>query len=267
MDENAKQKTLGAFGNLIDVITKLRDPEKGCPWDKEQNFETLKTFLIEEAYEILDAVDKSTDELREELGDIQAGLALYAEIAFQNKVFEPYMIFQGITDKLIRRHPHIFADASVSTSDEVRRNWEKIKKAERKETKGLLDSIPKSLPALMKAQQVGERCARVGFEWREVREVKEKVLEEISEFLNAQTESAERQAEEFGDILFSLSQLSRRLGFNSEQLLNSATQKFAKRFRAIERMACEKFGEKGLEGLSLEEMDALWNQVKLDEAK
>jgi len=256
------------FSEFLEIIKTLRDPAKGCPWDKEQTFQSLKPLLIEEVYEVADAIEKDPNKIHEELGDVLSIIALFCQIGFEKNLFAFSDVLSGISSKLIRRHPHIFADSEANTSKEVEKNWESIKQQEKRETSknpSALAGVPASLPALLKAHRVGEKCARLGFEWNTVEEVKDKVLEELQEFvetLDQVNSSKERQAEEFGDVFFSLCQLARRQGFNPEELTRAAVDKFIKRFQKIEQLAYERGNLKGIEGMTLEQMDALWEEVK-----
>lgn len=255
------------FGKLVDIMRQLRDPKKGCPWDLEQTHASLGPLLIEEVYEVCDAVTQGNRELAEELGDVLSIWMLFCQIGVDEQKFTHAEVIQGITEKLIRRHPHVFGDVEVNSSQDVMKNWEGIKQKERKgsEKKSIVDHIPKSMPALLRAHRVSEKCARVGFEWDKFSEIKDKVLEEVQEFTTAMQESPsdrEQQEEEFGDILFALVQLARRSGSNAEDLLQRSTNKFIKRFQAIENLARERGHEEGVRGMSLEQMDGLWEEVK-----
>ena len=227
MSATHHEQAAHAFQEFLKAIEKLRDPEGGCPWDLKQTFESLKPHLIEEAYEIGDAVDEGPAKICEELGDLLSVIALYAQIGRENAHFSFESIIQGITDKLIRRHPHVFGDTKISGIQDVLENWEIIKQRERAESgtpssttsSGLLDGLPRSMPALLRAHEIGERCARVGFDWSSANGVAEKVREELQEFLAELTPSSEpnqleqsQQAqigaevgakviEEFGDLL------------------------------------------------------------------
>jgi ATP diphosphatase len=260
---------------FLEIMARLRDPKSGCPWDIKQTFETLKPLLIEEAYEVADAVENGPDAIKEELGDLISLIGLFSQIASEHSQFSFASVLDAISDKLIRRHPHVFGKSKVSGSEEVLKNWEQIKQEERKNggevRKGLLDGIPRSLPALLTATQVGERCRRVGFDWSSSEGVAEKVREEVEEFLNeAKRQLGEtkdqaridRMREEFGDLLFSLAQLSRHLGFNAEEALRDANTKFMSRFKNVEKLAAERFGEKPLAELGNQVLESLWNDAK-----
>jgi ATP diphosphatase len=263
-------------------MAQLRNPQGGCPWDLKQTFETLKPLLVEEAYEASDAVAEGPDAIKEELGDMISLIGLFAQIGSEQKLFSFDSILDGISDKLVRRHPHVFGETKVSGTDEVLTNWEKIKQQERnsraESPKGLLDGIPRSLPSLLKAQQAGERCSRVGFDWSSREGVADKVREEVSEFLQEtdqlmksekisgsieQNGSAkEKIFEEFGDLLFTLAQYSRHLGFSAEEALQSATGKFIKRFQHLETLARERHPSVALSELGSDTLETLWNESK-----
>lgn len=276
MTQSSPEQSLSHF---LEIIDRLRDPNGGCPWDVKQTFQSLKPLIIEEAYEVADAVDSNEQSIGEELGDILSLIALFAHIGKGKNLFSFSSILDGISDKLVRRHPHVFGDVKVSGSEEVLQNWEQIKQQERAsqsktETKGLFDGLPKSLPALLKAHQIGERSARVGFDWASSEGVAEKVKEELGEFFYelspAQNGSNQSQPsvdqkkvfEEFGDLLFTLAQYSRHLGFNAEEALLAANAKFLRRFSTLERLANERFGSKPLLELGKNTLEQLWNEAK-----
>lgn len=268
-----------ALSKFLDVIAQLRDPKKGCPWDLKQTFESLRSCLIEESYEVSDAVQSGDAAVCEELGDLMSIVALYARIAEESNRFSFASILEGITEKLIRRHPHVFGNVTVSGEAEVLRNWEAIKQQERagapEKKKGLLDGIPRSMPALHRSHEIGVRCSRVGFDWKTTDGVAEKVQEELEEFLQELPDpnkpglnrggnplKKEGLFEEFGDLLFTLAQESRHLGFNAEEALAAANLKFLGRFRSVERLAASEYPSKTLDALSVEQLEALWQQAK-----
>jgi MazG family protein len=234
--------------------------------------------LIEEAYEVGDAVESGEAAIREELGDLLSLVALFAQIGTERSSFSFASILDGISDKLVRRHPHVFGEQRVSGTEEVLKNWEEIKRQERaqsdKAEKGLLDGLPRSLPALQKAHEIGERCARIGFDWGSREGVAEKVQEELGEFLheldpsrNGQNEPGIAQDnakifEEFGDLLFTLAQYSRHLGFNAEEALRAANNKFLMRFKHLENSAKKNFGHKAISELGPETLEQLWQEAK-----
>ena len=279
MAGDSQTKAAAALTQFLDVIARLRDPNGGCPWDLKQTFESLRSCLVEESYEVADAVETGDEAVREELGDLMSIIALYARIAEEKNSFSFASVVEGITQKLVRRHPHVFGDVKVSGEAEVLKNWEAIKQQERtadpKKAKGLLDGLPRSMPALQKCHEIGVRCARVGFDWTNAEGVAEKVREELAEFL-AELPSPKNAAmnaggkpfnkelvyEEFGDLLFTLAQESRHLGFNAEEALAAANAKFMRRFKILEQIATEETPEKPLNTRTTEELEALWQQVK-----
>lgn len=252
---------------LVEVMATLRGPG-GCPWDREQDHKSLKKYLIEEAYEVLDAIDQGDDPaLVEELGDVLLQVVFHSQIASEQGRFDIDDVVRAITEKLIRRHPHVFAGAEAPDAQAVLANWEKLKQAEREEKPGtarrpsLLDGIPKDLPALMYAADVQKRAAKVGFEWEETAGALEKVMEELGEVAEARSAGdRERLFEEWGDLLFSLVNVARYDGIDPEEALRQAAKKFAARFRHIEARAAESGRE--LSHMSLAEMDALWEEAK-----
>jgi ATP diphosphatase len=279
MSDDSHAKAATALQELLRIVSKLRDPLDGCPWDIKQSFETLKSLLIEEAYEVSDAVAEGDAQVCEELGDLLSLVALYAQIAEEQQRFSFESILSGISQKLIRRHPHVFGERRASSEEQVLANWEAIKQQERNQSgkakKGLLDGIPRSLPALQRAHEIGERCARVNFDWKKSSEVANKVREELNEFLeesakhslltdesDLQQQFKERTFEEFGDLLFSLAQYSRHLGFNPEEALSAANNKFHRRFQAVEELSESARGERNLTGLTDDQMQELWVQAK-----
>lgn len=247
-----------ALKKLLDIVAQLRNPDGGCPWDLEQTHQTLKPYVIEEAFEVVDAIDEGSAKLKDELGDLLLQIALHSQIASENGAFTFKDVADAVSEKMVKRHPHVFGDAQAKTSDQVLKNWEQIKQKELKGDASILDGVPKAMPALLRAQRIGEKAARVGFEWPDLEGVKEKVFEEMGEFLNSvNTGNAAEIEDEFGDILFALTQLARRLKLNSEDLLNRASSKFVRRFKQMEKIAGPNLKEAGLEKL-----DRIWNEVK-----
>lgn len=252
---------------LVNVMAKLRGPG-GCPWDKEQDHKSLKKYLIEEAYEVLDAIDRGDDAaLVEELGDVLLQVVFHSQIASEEGRFDIDDVVEAITEKLIRRHPHVFGDASAPDAETVLANWEKLKQEERAQKSGetarpsLMDGIPKGLPALMLAADVQRRAAKVGFEWEEASGALEKVAEELGEVAQARAAGdREKLFEEWGDLLFALVNVARYDGIDPEEALRHAAKKFADRFRHIEARAAESGRE--LSEMTLAEMDALWDEAK-----
>ena len=277
MSAHAHEEAAKALVEFLKVMERLRDPVKGCPWDLKQTFESLRRHLIEESYELGDAVDEGSAKVCEELGDLLSLIGLYSQIASESSLFSFKSVVEGITDKLIRRHPHVFGDTKVSGEKQVLENWEAIKLKEKATAaadtkKGLLDGLPRSMPSLLRAHEIGERCGRVGFDWSSAQGVAEKVREELEEFLSelanrSKSDSSNqviqaRLEEEFGDLLFTLAQESRHLGFNAEEALSAANAKFLKRFKSLESQAAADFPSKSLSQLTADELQALWIKAK-----
>lgn len=248
------------FDRFISIIEQLRDPTTGCPWDKEQTHESLKRYLIEEAYEVLDAIDMSPGALCEELGDLMLQVGLHSQIAAEAGHFSIDDVLTSIVDKLIERHPHVFGGTSVTTAAEVATQWDAIKQRNKKSGEGILAGIPRHLPALIRGQKISKRAAAKGFEWEELSGIRDKILEEVAEF-SAEAVKPEKNPtalqDEFGDILFSLIQLARRHGFDAEEALQRTNNRFIARFERIESQSSKK-----LEELSPEEWRGLWNEAK-----
>lgn len=250
-------KTQKQFEELVGIMATLRKPN-GCPWDREQDHLSLRPYLIEEAYEAIEAIDhKDYDHLREELGDILLQIVFHAQIASEEKRFSIDDVLSGIISKLKRRHPHVFGEADVSTAEEVRIRWEEIKREE-KGREGALEGGSEVLPSLMLAFNLQEKAAKVGFDWENAEQVADKVEEEIRE-LQA-LKSHQKAIEEMGDVLFSLVNLARHLKINPEVSLRDATKKFIRRFNYMETLAADQ--NKKLEELSLQEKDKLWEEAK-----
>lgn len=251
-DINSKTE---AFGRLLKIMDELREK---CPWDRKQTFESLRMLTLEEAYELSDAILKNNpSEIKEEIGDLFLHLVFYSKIAEELKDFDVSECLHHICEKLIRRHPHIYANVSVKNEEEVKKNWEQIKLSEGK--KSVLSGIPNSLPSLIKAYRLQEKTSQIGFDWENKEQIWEKVAEELAEFKDEldKNESMERKEEEFGDLLFSLVNYGRFQGINAENALEKVNQKFSKRFQYIEKKAGEE-----LTNMTLEEMNALWNEAK-----
>jgi tetrapyrrole methylase family protein/MazG family protein len=253
-----------SFESFAEIVAHLRAPD-GCPWDQKQTHQTLRTHLLEEAYETLTAMDENDSAgMCEEFGDLLLQIVLNAQIATETDEFSTSLIIKGIYDKIVRRHPHVFGDVELSGVDGVLQNWEKIKEKERKENgvgekeKGLLDGVPSALPALTQALNYQDRAARVGFDWPEVDGVLDKVREEIEEIKQAQ--NIDEVAAELGDLFFVLVNLARWRKVDAESALRGTNIKFKKRFGYVEQGA-KKQG-RNLSDMNLEEMDALWNEAK-----
>ncbi len=251
------------FNNLLKIMSKLRG-KKGCPWDKEQTTESLKPFLIEEAYEVIEAIDeKSPEKMKEELGDLLLQVVFHAQLAKERKEFDMEDILETLEEKLIRRHPHVFGDVSYEDAKEVLVQWEKIKKQEKANIKreSMLDSVPKELPALLRAHRLQDKASRVGFDWKHINDVFAKVEEEIKEFKGAvEKKKADEIEDELGDIFFALVNVARFLEVNPEDALRKTISKFISRFRYIEEKAKEAGRE--LSDMTLEEMDKFWEEAK-----
>lgn len=243
---------------LIEVIRRLRAPD-GCQWDREQTHQSLKPNMLEEAYEAVDAMDDNdTVHLKEELGDVLLQVVLHAQIASENGDFTIEDVAKGIKDKLIHRHPHVFGDQKVSSTDEILANWEKLKAEEKKHRKSAMDGISKSQSALMTAQKISKKAVKTGFEWPNEDSLYECVFSEFDEFKEAcQEQDKNHMEEELGDILFAVVNLARWNKIDAEQALLKSNKKFEKRFRKMEELAT-----KPLEDYSFEEFDQLWKQAK-----
>lgn len=256
---NNKEDKLRAFGRLLDIMDDLREQ---CPWDKKQTFESLRNLTIEETYELADAIlNQDFNEIKEELGDILLHMVFYAKMGEEKEQFDIADALNGVCEKLIRRHPHIYGDVKVTSEEEVKRNWEQIKQKEGK--KSVLSGVPNSMPAMVKAYRMQEKTAQVGFEWENIRQVWDKVREELDEFYEEAERSVlgdARVEEEFGDVLFSLVNYARFKKIDPETALERVNRKFKKRFEYIEQYAT-----KSLEEMTLEEMDTLWDQAKISE--
>lgn len=253
---------------LVDVMATLRG-EGGCPWDREQDHKSLRRFLVEEAYEVIEAIDQEDDAaLVEELGDLLLQVVFHSQIASETGRFDIDDVVRGITAKMIRRHPHVFAGEHAPDAETVLRNWDRIKQEEKgsKEAAGpgapsLLDGIPKGLPALHYAYEVQKRAAKVGFDWDDPRGALEKVAEESREIArSAAAHDPEKVKEEWGDLFFAMVNAARHMGVQPEEALRDAVRKFSERFRYIEA-AAQRAG-RSLESMSLAEMDALWEEAK-----
>jgi len=263
--------------DLLDVMARLRDPAGGCPWDVEQDFATIAPYTIEEAYEVADAIRRDDlDALRDELGDLLFQVVFHARIAEERNAFAFADVVAAITDKMIRRHPHVFGDAEVRTEPEQRVAWEAHKAAERENAgagegkdspPSALDGVALSLPALMRAEKLQRRASRVGFDWNDLRPVTDKVHEELDEIASAvaSKQPAARLEEEVGDLLFACVNLARHLGVDAETALRRGNEKFERRFQEVEaRLAAE---GRTADDSTLAEMDALWHEVKQSENK
>lgn len=251
-----------SINRLIEIMDKLRDSESGCPWDLEQNHDSLKRYVIEEAYEVTEAVDSGdAARLCDELGDLLLQIVFHARIANENGEFDFSDVAEAISGKMVKRHPHIFGGPKLESSSEVVDQWEVIKRNEAEGRNSLLDGIPTALPALAKAHRVQERVSRVGFDWSKMEDVLAKLQEEVDEFRAAVlTKKIESMEDEFGDILFSLVNLSRFMKIDPESALQKATSRFTSRFRFMEtRLEAE--GRDPSE-MTLVELDRVWEEAK-----
>ena len=249
---------LSRFSALVEIIARLRAPD-GCPWDRKQTHASLRENLLAECYEVLEALDEGDSaKLRDELGDLLMQIVLHAQIASETGEFGLGEVVENINSKLIHRHPHIFGSRKVSDAKEVALNWEELKGEERDPDASILESVPKPMPALGYSQEIQRRAAHVGFDWEDVDGVIDKLAEEVGEFKRADTEK--EKAKEFGDLLFTLANIGRRMGIDLEAALREANKRFYKRFTYMEE-ACRERGV-NLSELSFDEQNALWEEAK-----
>ena len=257
---NKEKYTFDDFKKIIEI---LRSPE-GCPWDREQTHNTIRNEFIEETYEAVDAIDRGDKtDLCEELGDVLLQIMLHSQIADENGDFNVEDVIDGVAKKMILRHPHVFGDVSVKNTSEVLENWDKIKQGEKHQTSytDTLKSVPMSYPALMRAQKIQKRAGKVGFDFESIDAPLEKLDEERAEFLEAiLSGDKEKIAEEYGDLLFTMVNISRFLKIDSEEALQKSSDKFIGRFEAVENAAINE--GKDMKEMSLKELDALWDDVK-----
>ena len=254
---NSRQEHLNAFKRLLNIMDELREQ---CPWDKKQTMQSLRHLTIEETYELGDAIlDNNPDEVKKELGDLLLHIVFYARIGSETGDFDIADVAHAICDKLITRHPHIYGDVTVADEHDVKQNWEKIKLKEGK--KSVLEGVPKSLPALVKASRIQEKVSGVGFDWEKPQQVWEKVEEELSEFKEEiHAGNQDRIEAEFGDLLFSMINYARFLNINPENALERTNKKFIQRFAFLENKAGQLGKE--LKDMTLAEMDAFWEDAK-----
>ena len=262
--KEASVKKTDALGELVRTLARLRAPG-GCPWDRAQTHASMKGNLIEETYEVVEAIDSGDDaKLKEELGDLLLQVAFHCQMASEEGRFDLSDVAAGICEKLHRRHPHVFGDATAETPDAVLEQWHRLKRHERGQRKSVVDGVPHSLPALLRAFEVQKRVAKVGFDWEHAADVVKKVHEELGEIDEAAASGdAAALAEEVGDLLFSAVNLARAHGVEPEDALRQTVEKFIRRFQRIEARLAE--GGRGPEECTLEELDALWNEVKAEE--
>ena len=253
------------FQKLVDIIAQLRDPVSGCPWDIKQTPQSLIPNMVEELYEVVEAIEDGDNvALMEELGDLLLHIVMQAQLASEAGVFNIVDVLNHINDKLVRRHPHVFGELELKDADTVKKNWERLKKAEKQERKSVLEGIPRALPALIYAQRMQEKAASVGFDWDDVPPILEKIDEETKELKSAlETEDQTRIKEEVGDLLFTIVNLSRKLHLDAESALKETARKFSKRFQYIE----EQYRQNGenINEASLEELNSFWELSKKEE--
>ena len=254
---NTRANQLQAFDRLLTIMDELREQ---CPWDKKQTMESLRHLTIEETYELGDAIlDNDLDEIKKEVGDLMLHLVFYAKIGSETNSFDIADVCNSICEKLIHRHPHIYGDVTVKDEEEVKRNWEKLKLKEGKTS--VLEGVPKSLPALVKANRIQDKVAGVGFDWEKPEQVWKKVEEELSEFkVEVAKNDKDKMESEFGDVLFSMVNYARFLDINPENALERTNKKFSKRFQYLEAKA--KTLNKDLKEMTLAEMDIFWEEAK-----
>ena len=254
---NSRPKQLAAFDRLLTIMDQLRAE---CPWDQKQTLQSLRHLTIEEVYELGDAIlDDNLEEVKKELGDLLLHIVFYAKIGSERQHFDMADVANEICEKLIHRHPHVYGDVKVTDEEEVKQNWEQLKLKEGK--KSVLEGVPNSLPALVKASRIQDKVAGVGFDWEEPQQVFEKVQEELQELQHEiATDNREAMEAEFGDVLFSMINYARFLKINPEDALERTNKKFIKRFKHLEKRATET--KKSIAAMSLDEMNAFWEEAK-----
>ena len=268
MTSNLSTSAGEKFQLLVNLMARLRAPG-GCPWDREQTFDTIKPYLLEETYEVMDAIDsRDWAELTGELGDLMLQAVFFSQMAAEQKLFRIEDSLDAINEKLVRRHPHVFGEETAHTGDDVRKIWSEVKAQENRHRKGasasMLDKIPRALPALVEAQQITSRAATAGFDWKNANEVLEKLREELAEFDAArESGSAEQLEGELGDLIFVLVNLARFVKIDPEQALRKTNAKFRRRFGFVERTLAER--GVSLADSNIDEMESLWQQAKLGE--
>jgi MazG family protein len=252
---------------LLEIMARLRDPQHGCPWDQQQDFRTIAPYTLEEAYEVVDAIDRDDmDDLQDELGDLLFQVVYHAQMASEAGRFGFSHVLHSICDKMVRRHPHVFADEAIADAEEQTRAWERHKDRERKQCSGsALDGVPLALPALTRACKLQKKASRVGFDWPEIHGVADKVEEELQELRAELGEAPDPAAlaEEAGDLLFAAVNLARHAGIDPETALHQANRKFTKRFQRVEAR-CREAG-RSVSETDLETLDGYWEQVKREE--
>lgn len=256
---------------LVEIMQSLRDPDNGCPWDLEQDFQSLIPYTIEEAYEVADAIEQNNlEDIKGELGDLLFQIVFYSQLGKEQSAFDFNDVAQTISEKLIRRHPHVFSDVKIKNSEEQTKEWEKIKQQERERKSinnsselSILDDVSRALPSLMRSEKLQKRAAREGFDWPSIQDVMLKVNEELNEVkqeLDADEQDKEKIEDEIGDLFFSCINLSRHAGLNAEQCVRKANLKFERRFRELEKTA----NNKGLKvnEINIDDLEKLWQEVK-----
>lgn len=252
------EQDLDSFATLVYLVSRLR-AQDGCPWDREQTHISIKPFLVEEAYEVVQALDREDPgKLCEELGDLLLQIALHAQIAAEAGEFDIGQVLRSINSKIIRRHPHVFGELEVKDAREVLLSWETLKQEERGEGVSILSSVPDNMPTLAYSQAIQQRAARVGFDWKELKGILDKLTEELEEL--EQAKDQQQRVREFGDILFALANAARWLGVDLETALRQANERFRERFAYMEQ-ACQRRGV-AMQELSLEQLDELWEEAK-----
>ncbi|EJW21704.1 hypothetical protein IMCC14465_00980 [alpha proteobacterium IMCC14465] len=256
------------MNELLLIMEKLRTPETGCPWDLKQNFKSIAAYTIEEAYEVVDAIEREdTDDLKDELGDLLLQVVFHARMAEEAGLFNFDDVANAVSEKMIRRHPHVFGDEANKTADDVKNSWEEIKAEEKRaktedETTSLLDDIPNPLPGMSRAVKLQKRAARIGFDWPDMQQVFDKLDEELGE-LRAEIDqngSSERQLDEMGDVMFVIANLARHMKIDPEQAARAGNQKFTRRFNDMEAQA--KTLNKDMHDLTLAELETMWQTAK-----
>ena len=249
---------------LLAVMERLRDPENGCPWDRQQNYETIAPYTIEEAYEVADAIDREDFKaLKSELGDLLFQVIFHAEMANEKGIFDLKEVISELNDKLVRRHPHVFANEQAISSKESLSIWEDIKAEERKAQKldSLMDDVPKNLPSLIRAKKLQKRAARIGFDWKDANKVINKIEEELDELkIEHSKNNKDKLAEEVGDILFTIVNLTRHYDLDPEDIMRRSNLKFEQRFKAMEKYA--EHNDLELDGMSVAQLEEVWQKIK-----
>lgn len=262
-DDHKSAAVREQFGRLYNIMRELRTR---CPWDKEQTHDSLRQYLLEEVYEVLETLDeKHYEELRKEMGDLMLQIMFHSRIASENKFFDVDDVIRSLNDKLIRRHPHVFGEVEANNAEQVLKNWEQIKLTEANRN-SVLDGVPRTMPSLARAFRVQEKASRVGFDWGHIKDVWPKVYEELKELEEAlDKRDLKKTEEELGDVLFSIVNISRFLEVNPEDALRGTIEKFMRRFRYVERKFAE--SSRNMKDATLEEMDVFWNEAKKMELK